>query len=399
MGASRYETVDIAADHPITARVIGFIDHLRINGFILGSAETKTALSTLTRSNGERNIDCQCLKTLLTSRREEWDRFDGLFEAYWLKRGKLHKRWQTAQSTAKTSARLSHPWRRHLGDNDGVNANLAPKIESEDSGDAAPGAPGRLVASARTTRMKTDFRQFVDPTEIAEAEALAYELARAIRYRLSRRWRIAKKGARLDLRRTIHANLCHGGEPIDLRFKSVPDRPVRIIVFLDVSGSMRHYSRFFLQFIKGMVGGWADTDAYLIHTRLIRVTDAIREKDAMRAMAQLSLMADGFGGGTRIGESLGLFNDRYAKRAINSRTVAMILSDGYDLGPAAEMAAELGRLKKRARRIIWLNPLLGWRDYQPVTAAMTAALPHLDLFAAANTLETLAAIEPELARL
>ena len=116
-------------------------------------------------------------------------------------------------------------------------------------------------------------------------------------------------------------------------------------------------------------------------------------------MTRLALMAEGFGGGTKLGESLKVFNDRYAKRALNSRTVFMILSDGYDTGTPEMLGVELKRLKKRVRRIVWLNPMLGWRDYEPITQAMSQALPLIDHFAAANTLESLSAIETDLARL
>ncbi|MDH3196263.1 MAG: VWA domain-containing protein, partial [Hyphomicrobiales bacterium] len=144
---------------------------------------------------------------------------------------------------------------------------------------------------------------------------------------------------------------------------------------------------------------WIDTDAYLFHTRLVRVSEALREKDSIKAMTRLALMAEGFGGGTRLGESLKTFNDRHAKRALNSRTVFVILSDGYDTGTPELLAGELKRLKKRARRIVWLNPLLGWRDYEPVTRAMALALPLIDHFCVANTLESLAEIENDIARL
>jgi uncharacterized protein with von Willebrand factor type A (vWA) domain len=174
---------------------------------------------------------------------------------------------------------------------------------------------------------------------------------------------------------------------------------VRIVVFLDVSGSMKHYSRFFLQFVKGLVSKWLQSDAYLFHTRLVRVTETIRDANMARAMTRLALMAEGFGGGTKLGESLKTFNERYAKQAVNSRTIALILSDGYDTGTPEELAAQLAVLKKRVRRLVWLNPLLGWRAYEPVTRAMQAAMPFIDPFAAANTLESLAALEPELARL
>ena len=141
------------------------------------------------------------------------------------------------------------------------------------------------------------------------------------------------------------------------------------------------------------------TDAYLFHTRLIRITDALRDADTSRAVGKLSLMAQGFGGGTQIASALASFNALHAARAVGSRTVVLILSDGYDTDPPDRLAAALARLKKRGCRIVWLNPLKGWKDYAPVAAGMAAALPYLDLFAAANTLDALAALEPEFTRL
>jgi uncharacterized protein with von Willebrand factor type A (vWA) domain len=113
-------------------------------------------------------------------------------------------------------------------------------------------------------------------------------------------------------------------------------------------------------------------------------------------MTRLALRAEGFGGGTRLGPCLRVFNDRYAKAALSSRSVFIVMSDGYDTAPAEELAAELARLKRRVRRLIWLNPLLGWASYAPVNRAMAAAMPFIDHFAAAHSLDALAALEPEL---
>ncbi len=104
-------------------------------------------------------------------------------------------------------------------------------------------------------------------------------------------------------------------------------------------------------------------------------------------MTRLALMAEGFGGGTRLGPCLRLFNERYAKAALGRRSVFIVMSDGYDTAPPEELAAELARLKRRVRRLIWLNPLLGWQRYAPVNRAMAAALPFVDHFAAAHSLD------------
>jgi uncharacterized protein with von Willebrand factor type A (vWA) domain len=113
----------------------------------------------------------------------------------------------------------------------------------------------------------------------------------------------------------------------------------------------------------------------------------------------LSLVAEGMGGGTRIGDSLADFNRWHARRVINSRTAVIIVSDGYDTGEPARLAGEMRRLRRRSRRIVWLNPLIGWKDYSPEARSMKAALPYIDLFAPAHNLESLAALEPFLARI
>ncbi|MHA1567054.1 MAG: vWA domain-containing protein [Alphaproteobacteria bacterium] len=391
----------LLAENVISARIVGFTDHLRMNDFKIGPSETHDVVKCLLDSPVLTLAQARLsLKILLSSRQDEWERFDDLFEAYWLAKGRQHTVSRTRiGGDGRDTPSGRRLWNNHFQSDAGPERSSPLGVEGAGQSDIDGDAQGRLIATERSTRVKTDLRYIVDPQEIAEAEQLAYRLATAMRYRLSRRYRQDHRGTRLDFRRTIRANLAHGGDPLSLVQKSKPDRPVRIVVFLDVSGSMKAYSRFFLQFLKGLVCAWINTDAYLFHTKLIRVTDAVRDKDSFKAMARLSLMADGFGGGTKLGASLCQFNDAYAKRALNSRSVVMILSDGYDTGSVEVLTRELARLKRRAPRLIWMNPLLGWRNYRPVTTAMDAAMPFIDHFAAANTLDALAAIEPELARL
>jgi uncharacterized protein with von Willebrand factor type A (vWA) domain len=381
--------------------MVGFIDHLRENDFAAGPAETEAALRLLADEDGPPLARArQSLRILLACRREEWDRFDDLFEAYWFSRGRVRTR-----STPKAGSATGKPhpeiWRDHLAsrkigpEKPGV---LQEEVAADDDA-VTKGGKTRLIASRQNVIQRTDLRHITDPEEIRAAERLAYRLATALRDRLSRRYRRARQGPRLDMRRTIRANLSVGGEPLDLVRKKRPDRPVRLVVLLDVSGSMQPYSRFFLQFVKGLVCRWMETEAFLFHTRLVRVTDAIRDRDSIRAMGKLALMAEGFGGGTRLGACLELFNQRYAKRILNSRSVVMILSDGYDTGSCDDLVDQLSRLKKRGKRLVWLNPLLGWRDYEPINQAMVAAMPLIDHFAAAHTLESLALIEADLRRL
>ncbi len=387
--------------HGFTARVVGFVDHLRLNDFMIGPRETVDVAQLLSNAPLDPLDQIRLkLKILLSARRDEWETFDDLFEAYWLSHGRERQLTPSHQSTSSDTAGGGHGvWRAHLS-SDQTKKDHGPPTHGDEEGTGQTGdADGKLIASTQKNRNNTDFRKLLDPEEIAQAELLAFQLARSMRNRLSRRYRRAKNGRKLDFRKTIRANQCHGGDQLTLIKKSRRDRPVKIVVILDVSGSMKTYSRFFLQFVKGLVGQWVETEAFVFHTKLVRITGAFREKNSLNAMTRLSLMVDGFGGGTKLGDSLKQFNSVHAKRAINSRTVVFIISDGYDTGSAENLGTQLAQLKKRARRLVWLNPMLGWRDYQPITAAMAVAMPHIDHFAAANTLWSLAAIEPHLRRI
>ena len=180
-----------------------------------------------------------------------------------------------------------------------------------------------------------------------------------------------------------------------MRRKYRPERPVKLVVLLDVSGSMKLYSRYFLNFVRGFVCAVAQADAFLFHTRLVRIADALREPTRARH-GEIVDDAEGFGGGTRIATSLKTFNDRYAKETLNTRSVVIVMSDGYDTDAPEALAIELERLKQRARRLVWLNPLLGWKDYAPVARAMAVALDYVDCFATAHSLASLALVEDEL---
>ena len=245
----------------------------------------------------------------------------------------------------------------------------------------------------------TDLRHIVNPDDIAKAEALAERLARVMRARLTRRERARRRGPRLDLRRTIHRSVAHGGTPIELSWRKRKDKPLRLVILLDASGSMNLYTAFFVRFVHGVVDAFREAEAFVFHTRLAHVSASLRERDVARAIDKFALMAQGIGGGTKIGESLATFNKWHARRVINSRTAVIIVSDGYDTGEPERLAEEMRRLRRRCRRIVWLNPLIGWRDYSPEARGMKAALPFVDLFAPAHNLESLAALEPYLARI
>jgi uncharacterized protein with von Willebrand factor type A (vWA) domain len=393
-----------AADGGFTGRIAGFVAHLRLNGFALGPAEAAAAADIAVRVGAtDAGAVRLAWKTLLVGSEDEWRRYDALFEAWWHRRGRERRRPVAGGAATARAATAPALWERHLGDRDQRSRTVddaAPAATSDDGADGTARAPAdRLVAARSSPLSRTDLRHVTDAAELAAAEAEARRLGTALRDRLNRRQFVAPHGTRPDLRRAIRRSLATGGEPFVLPRRRRRRPPLKLVALLDVSGSMKPYVRVFLQFLRGLVVGTKDGDAFLFHVRLHRVGDVITDHDPIRAMTRLALTADGFGGGTRFGACLSDLHRMHGRRSLTGRTVVLVLSDGYDTGPPEAVAKGFARLGKRVRRIVWLNPLAGWAGYEPVARAVVAARPHIDLFAPATTLADLAALEPALRRL
>jgi len=379
-------------------RLADFARTLRQNGFRVGLAETRDALSVLASPAATRPATLQAaLRALFCATHSDWEKFDEIFAAFWRGRDMRVARILAAGTTASSKAPA-----REIGPADAQagRSGLPDHVSRGNESDTEASGRGRREgASVAENLAATDLRHITDPADIARAHALAARLARAMRARLVRRQQVRAHGRRLDLRRTIHRSIAHGGTPIELAWRRRKDKPLRLVILLDASGSMSLYTAFFVRFLHGVVDAFREAEAFVFHTRLAHVSPSLRDRDVTRAVDKLALMAQGIGGGTRIGESIATFNRWHARRVINSRTAVMIVSDGYDTGEPARLSEEMRRLRRRCRRIIWLNPLLGWRDYTPAARGMQAALPFVDLFAPAHNLDSLAALEPYLARL
>lgn len=375
------------------ARVGGFIAHLRDNGMRLGVDEAATALSALNTVAATSPHEARrALRAVCTGCKEEAEQFDALFDSYWMDAGRVKQKVIPTKSNSISDDVHSS---RNAKGSETSSSGSANAPDSND-GDAESDGTGKLIATDIRNLSRKDLRDLVQSDDIAKAESVARRLGSALRDRRSRRRIAARKGDRLHFRKIIRQSLATGGEPLRLLRKRRPDRTRKIVALCDVSGSMTVYAQVFLAFLAGLLRADGAADAYLFHTRLVRITEALRDKDAMRAIGRMTLMADGFGGGSKIGPSLLRFADTYARRFVDGRSVVLILSDGYDTEPPEVIDKALSKLRKRGCKIIWLNPLKGWKDYAPIAEGMAAALPHLDLFKAANTLDDLAALEREL---
>lgn len=387
-----------ARDNGPSARIVGFFSHLRFNNLKLGVSEVETALTILGRINLSDPFEVRrSLKPLCVGNLDESRRFEDLFDSYWMDTGRVKRKVIPNGNVPSEEKKVSE-----VGDKATDNSESSSGAQNEPDEETAilnDQREGELVAVEEASKMHKDLREFVTNQEIDDAMEVAIRIGKALRDKRSRRLVNSKKGQALDFRKTIRRSLSTGGDPFKLINKSKPDRPKRIVALCDVSGSMNVYSKIFLAFLSALMRNDKNTDAYLFHTELVRVTDALRDENTGRSMEKLSLLANGFGGGSRIGHSIKKFSKTYARRFVNSRSVVMILSDGYDSNNVNDLVKALTNLKKRGCKIIWLNPLKGWKDYAPVTASMAASLPYLDLFSAANTLNDLAALDEELEKL
>ena len=397
MSAAAIKQADLGIGEPMRQKLAAFSRTLRHNGYKVGLAETRDALAILAGPPGTRAASLKpALRGLFCATHSDWERFDEIFDAFWLGR---HMRQARMLAGAPT---VGQARTQRLGEPAAGEAGLPDRVERRTDGDddAFGDGRGRREGASRAENLAaTDMRHIVDPADVARTHALAARLARVMRARLVRREQVRRRGRRIDLRRTIHRNVSHGGTLLDLAWRQRKIKPLRLVLLLDASGSMSLYTAFFVRFLHGVVDAFREAEAFVFHTRLAHVSASLRDRDVARAVDKLALMAQGIGGGTRIGESLATFNRWHARRVINSRTAVMIVSDGYDTGEAERLGEEMRRLRRRCRRIIWLNPLIGWRDYTPQARGMQAALPYVDLFAPAHNLESLAALEPYLARI
>ena len=232
-----------------------------------------------------------------------------------------------------------------------------------------------------------DFAAY-SPEEFAEAKRLMADLRLAGALRSSRRQRRARRG-RPDVRRTVRRALRSGGEPVRRSFVGPSTRPRRVVLLCDVSGSMEPYARALVRFLHAAVVGRNQVEAFALGTRLTRITRELSSRDPDVAIAAAAQRVVDWSGGTRIGEGLREFNDRWGVRGMARGAVVVILSDGWDRGEPEVLAEQMARLQRVAFRVVWVNPLKATPEYAPLARGMAAALPYVDEFVEGHSLAAL----------
>jgi hypothetical protein len=326
----------------------------------------------------------RALRTCLVVRSEEIPIFDRCFEAFWKFHGDEGDLLDSLVNPAPAVPSSQDEQAGSSPEASEKRASLALESWEEETDDAGEPleVPGQ---SDREVLVDQDFSTF--PVEdLDEVARLTILIAKRLARRVSRRRRPTRRGGVIDLRRSMRANMMKS-EIIELRRRERRRRKVRLVLLCDVSGSMDLYSRFLLQFLYALQNVFGRVETFTFATRLTRVTEQLKGPSYQLALRRLTEVRD-FSGGTRIGESLEEFN-RSWRQLVDRHTIVLILSDGWDTGEPDLLAAEMLSLRRRAGRVIWLNPLLGNPSYEPLTRGMAAALPLVDHFAAAHNLASL----------
>jgi len=358
------------ADSALTRHVVTFGRVLREAGLEVGPGRLADAMVGLDQVELARSDDVYwTLRQTLVSRAEDLEPFDRAFNAWFLR---------APVRPANRDGEPELPVRRQ---------GRTEKRAAEEGSGGEDDDDARGWSAEEILRVK-DFGKMT-PEEFARVRALIGQIALRRPKRRSRRLRAHHRGRVLDIRRLARESLSTGGEPLERPFRRRCEVPRKLVVLCDVSGSMESYARALLLFVHAAVGSGKRVEAFAFGTRLTRLTHDFKTRDPESAILAATAKAVDWSGGTRIGASLKQFNDEWGRRALTRGAVVVVVSDGWEREDAHLVGQEMARLARQAYAVVWVNPLKGSPDYQPLAGGMRAALPHVDRFLPGQNLASL----------
>ena len=334
---------------------------------------------------GRRDDFYHAARTLLVHGVEDLAVFDQAFTLFWRRPS---ERWEVRLPPAA-------PLRRRRSRLIAPTPQPPATPEGAADVDEPPAFDVTMTYSAVEILRHKDFSE-LSADEVAAVKTLIANLEWRMDERRTRRL-TPGAGARLDLRRTIRRSLKHGGEIVEWAERRRKTRPRPLVVLADISGSMERYTRLLLHFLFGLsIGLDQRVETFVFGTRLTRITRQLKHKQIETALRDVSTVVTDWAGGTRIGDCLKCFNFDWGRRVLGRGAVVLVISDGWDRGDPEVLGHEIARLHRSAHRLIWLNPLLGAADYEPLTRGLQAALPHIDDFLPVHNLASLEALAERL---
>jgi uncharacterized protein len=364
----------------ISNAIIGFAQFARRKGLNVGIEDTFNALKAFDMGLHEDKLSFYfALKTLFCTSKDDIPVFDDIFFAYWNiepdnGQQETKKKVKSEKNIQKEETILTI-WGKGNKDN-------------SDGKDSKTTTGANIVEKVR----KTDFAKLAE-MEVDILNEIAEKLWREMLKRMKRRLKTASAKDTVDIRKTIRASLQHGGDPIALKHKGQKPKKLRLVVMLDVSGSMDKYSFFLLRFVYALQQYFERVESFIFSTHLKYITEYIYKNGLEKTLKLLSDNADNWSSGTKIGACLREFNAQYGKQMLSRSSLVIILSDGLDTGEKGIIENEIQQIRRRTKRLIWLNPLKGMENYSPEARGMKEALPYIDTFRSAHSLNSLLELE------
>ena len=372
----------------LATNVVHFARTLRTAGLRVGPGQVLRAIEAV-EAAGLRSRDdfYWTLHSVFVNRRDQREIFDQAFHVYWRNPRLLEKMMEMLlpqvglpadeDKRKQLSRRLQEALQPGRGESPEGKESEPPEVEVE----------ATFTVSDREVLQHRDFEQ-MSQAEIDEALRAISRLRLPVPERRTRRYRSARRGPRVDFRGSLRRALRPEGL-IELRRREPRRRPPPLVILCDISGSMARYTRMFLHFMHAITNDRDRVFCFTFGTRLSNVTRALRNRDVDVALQKASAQVEDWSGGTRIGQALHEFNNRWSRRVLGQGAVVLLITDGLDREGAAGLAEEMERLHKSCSRLIWLNPLLRYGGYEPKSQGNKAMLPHVDEFRPVHNLESL----------
>ena len=358
---------------------MGFNQFARSEGFNLGlQCSQDSMIAALTGIWLEKDLFEYAVTSLFCQDEEKRKHFSRIYKRFWLEKGSRiqsstkYKNQKQILKSSKTTVVMTA-------------LETSVKNGNFEEGKTTSGA------NKTDTLKGTDFSQ-LNTEESVLLDALAEKLVREMSLRIKRRSKKANRG-KVDIRDSIRKNMQRGGNILDLFYTKKKREQFRLLILLDVSGSMDKYSYYLLKFLWSLRNHFKHIEVFAFSTILLRITEQLNDKDIAVALNNVSRFANHWSSGTKIGECLQSFNDNFAQRYLNGKTLTLILSDGLETGDTEVLQEAIRKIKSRSKKLVWLNPLKGMEGYQPIQSGIKTVMPELNHFGSAHNLNSLLELE------
>ena len=371
------ETGQAAEARPFLQHLVGFSRLLHYNGIPVNSSNLINLLKSIELIDlGRREDFYAAARVNLVSNARDIETFDNCFRYYWEKEDSLEEELSVEVDPSEDGEESQQRDRSLSTEQDADDQG-----ENKDSSSPASYSPNEQL-------MRKDLGMMTE-REIEEARKMIAPLVAMFADHQSRRYEKARRGRMLDFRQMLRSNAILGQDGVKLRYRKKRIKKHRLMLLCDVSGSMQTYSSFIIHFIYALNRELSDFEVAVFSTRMTPITQYLKSISVEESLALVADYVHDWAGGTTIGSSIKEFNEKYARQMLRSKTTVIVLSDGWDRGDAEQLKTEMKRLSQRSHKLIWLNPLLGNPVYKPLCQGIKTALPFMDYFLPAHSLESL----------